>query len=58
MYKRISECIYKFTSEDDELLGGEVEMDESYFGGKRKGKSGRGSQGKIPVFGILSGKEK
>jgi transposase len=34
-------------------LGGEVEMDESYFGGKRKGKRGRGSQGKIPVFGIL-----
>ena len=28
-------------------------MDESYFGGKRKGKRGRGSQGKIPVFGIL-----
>jgi transposase len=53
IYKRIRECIYKFTSEDDELLGGEVEMDESYFGGKRKGKRGRGSQGKIPVFGIL-----
>ena len=54
IYKR--ECIYKFTSE--ELLGGEVEMDESYFGGKRKGKRGRGSQGKIPVFGILSEMEK
>jgi transposase len=58
IYKRIRECIYKFTSEDDELLGGEVEMDESYFGGKRKGKRRRGSQGKIPVFGILSGMEK
>jgi len=33
-------------------------MDESYFGGKRKGKRGRGSQGKIPVFGILSEMEK
>ena len=36
-----------------ECLEGEVEMDESYFGGKRKGKRGRGAEGKIPVFGIL-----
>ena len=28
-------------------------MDESYFGGKRKGKRGRGAGGKIPVFGLL-----
>jgi transposase-like protein len=39
-------------------LGGEEEVDESDFGSKRKGKSGRGSQGKILVFGILSGMEK
>ena len=32
---------------------GEVEVDESYFGGRRKGKRGRGAAGKIPVFGIL-----
>jgi transposase len=32
---------------------GEVEVDESYFGGVRKGKRGRGAAGKIPVFGIL-----
>ena len=34
-------------------LSGEIEMDESYFGGKRKGKRGRGAAGKVPVFGIL-----
>lgn len=34
-------------------LHGEVEVDESYFGGKRKGKRGRGAAGKVPVFGIL-----
>jgi len=28
-------------------------MDESYFGGRRKVKRGRGAKGKIPVFGIL-----
>jgi len=32
---------------------GEFEADESYFGGVRKGKRGRGAAGKVPVFGIL-----
>ena len=36
-----------------EPLRGEVEVDESYFGGRRKGKRGRGAAGKVPVFGIL-----
>ena len=34
-------------------LAGEVEVDESYFGGIRKGKRGRGAAGKVPVFGLL-----
>lgn len=34
-------------------LSGEIEMDESYFGGRKKGNRGRGAAGKIPVFGIL-----
>jgi transposase len=34
-------------------LSGEVEMDESYFGGRRKGKRGRGAGGKVAVFGLL-----
>ena len=36
-----------------ELLRGEVEADEAYFGGRGKGKRGRGAAGKVPVFGIL-----
>jgi len=32
---------------------GAFEVDESYFGGVRKGKRGRGAAGKVPVFGIL-----
>lgn len=38
---------------DSYELDGEVELDESYFGGKRKGKRGRGAAGKVPVFGVL-----
>ena len=34
-------------------LSGDVEADESYFGGVRKGKRGRGATGKIAVFGLL-----
>jgi transposase len=34
-------------------LSGDVEVDESYFGGVRKGKRGRGAAGKIAVFGLL-----
>ena len=41
------------TDTDGFSLSGEIEMDESYFGGRRKGKRGRGDAGKIPVFGIL-----
>jgi transposase len=39
--------------DDETPFQGEVEVDESYFGGKRKGKRGRGAAGKVPVFGIL-----
>ena len=35
------------------LMNGEVEADEAYFGGRRKGKRGRGAANKTPVFGIL-----
>lgn len=45
-------------SEHLELLDGEVEADESYFGGRRKGKRGRGAAGKVPVFGLLKRNDK
>ena len=37
----------------DEVFEGPVELDESYFGGRRKGRHGRGAAGKVVVFGIL-----
>lgn len=33
-------------------LAGHVEVDETYFGGRRKGKRGRGAAGKTPVVGL------
>ena len=36
-----------------EMFDGEIEVDESYFGGHRKGKRGRGAAGKVAVFGLL-----
>jgi transposase-like protein len=40
--------------EKESPFGGEIEVDESYFGAKRvRGKRGRGSYGKTIVFGIF-----
>ena len=36
-----------------EMFDGEIEIDESYFGGHRKDKRGRGAAGKVAVFGLL-----
>jgi len=49
----IRTSIVESLSKSDEILKGEIELDESYFGGKRKGKRGRGAGGKTIVFGIL-----
>jgi len=51
-YHRLHDIIGVATGEDTPFTG-EVELDESYFGGIRKGKRGRGAAGKVPVFGIL-----
>ena len=34
------------------FFNGEIEVAESYFGGRRKGKRGCGAAGKILVFGL------
>ena len=43
----------QLASESSPYFSGEIEVDESYFGGVGKGKRGRGAAGKIPVFGLL-----
>ena len=52
-YRKIREIIVVHLEADAAPFAGEVEVDESYFGGARKGKRGRGSAGKVPVFGLL-----
>jgi transposase len=51
-FHRLRQLICK-ASEDAIPFSGEVEVDESYFGGRRKGLRGRGAAGKVPVFGLL-----
>ncbi|KFJ41924.1 IS1595 family transposase [Francisella philomiragia] len=51
-FHRLRLLIYQ-NSEHLEMFTGEIEVDESYFGGSRKGKRGRGASGKVPVFGLL-----
>ena len=58
-FLRLREIIaYKLEAESEAVFGGEIEVDESYFGGRRNGKRGRGAVGKIRVFGLLKGVER
>ncbi len=53
-FRRLREIIvFELDAQSAALFGGEIEVDESYFGGKRKGRRGRGAAGKVPVFGLL-----
>ena len=53
-YNKIRQIIlWNVERDSKECFAGEIELDESYFGGKRKGKRGRGASGKVVVFGLL-----
>jgi transposase len=52
-FHKLRETIAERLAEETPFLAGEVEVDESYFGGARKGKRGRGAAGKVPIFGLL-----
>ena len=53
IYWIIREKIAYFQEVNQDIFTGEIEMDESYFGGKRKYDRGRSTKQKIPVFGSL-----
>jgi transposase len=48
----LRETIYQNTIQELKPLSGEIEMNETMFGGKRPGKRGWGATGKCIVFGI------
>jgi hypothetical protein len=52
-YDLLIRVLVENLTEHDDLLKGELEADESYFGGIQKGKRGRGARRKTMVFGIL-----
>ena len=53
-YKKVRTLIsFHIDQQAREVFEGEIELDESYFGGVRKGKRGRGAADKVVVFGLL-----
>ena len=53
-FHRLREIIAsELEAKNEAMFAGEIEVDESCFGGRRKGKRGWGAAGKIPVFGLL-----
>ncbi|GAB4282486.1 MAG: IS1595 family transposase [Opitutales bacterium] len=52
-FHKLREKIAAKQQSRSEPFCGKIELDESYFGGVRKGKRGRGAAGKIAVFGLL-----
>jgi transposase len=55
---RMFRQIRTLLKEDTNKFTGEVEVDETYIGGKREGKRGRGAEGKTPVVGAVQRKSK
>jgi len=52
-YDILRRVLVEELAKTDDILKGELEADEAYFDGKRKGKRGRGAGGKTIVYGIL-----
>jgi len=57
-FMQFRKLIADYCNQEARKLNGEIEIDESYFGGKRKGRGGRGAKNKTIVFGILERKGK
>ena len=58
-FHRLREIIaYHLEQEADTVSSGEIEVDESYFGGKRKVKCCLGAAEKVAVFGFLKSEGK
>jgi transposase len=52
-YRKLREiAVYQLAQKEHKIFDGAVKLDESHFGGARKGKRGQGMVGKVAVFGI------
>jgi len=52
-FRKLRELITRRVAANTLFLSGEIELDESYFSGHRKGKCGRGDAGKVITFNLL-----
>jgi transposase len=53
VYQRLRIALFHTAELEGAKLSGQIELDESYFGGVCKGPRGRGAKGKSIVFGLL-----
>lgn len=53
VHQRLRIALFHTAELEGAKLSGEIELDESYFGGVRKGQRGRGARSKSIVFGLL-----
>jgi len=53
LFTQIRVHVVEICEENSIFAVGEIDIDESYFGGKRKDKRGRCASGNTPVFGML-----
>ena len=53
VFRDIRFLVYHQCELEGRKLSGNIEIDDAYFGGKRKGKRGRGAAGKSVVLGLL-----
>lgn len=53
IFRLVRELLFHQCELEGKRLSGEIEIDEAYFGGRRKGKRGRAAAGKSVVLGLL-----
>jgi len=53
VFRKLREVIYHKCELEGVKLSGEIEIDDAYFGGRRKGNRGRGAAEKSVVLGLL-----
>ena len=52
VYHRLRELLWHICELEGAKLSGEIEIDETYFGGRRKGNRGRGTAGNLLFWGF------